>query len=164
MAINEPMSNRPESDPSMTRHHDPVTATDPAQRTRSFARVLGPFITVVPVIVAIRAGSVGKQLSSFSTDPMWPWVLGALLLFCGLFIVAFHQYWRSVAGVIISLFGWFLLLRGLVLLAAPQLIVKGAQTATETSSTGIAIVRVGFLLLAAFGLYLTYVGWLKKSD
>ncbi|HTQ17026.1 hypothetical protein [Mycobacterium sp.] len=142
----------------------PVTATDRSQRTRSFARVLGPFVAVVTAIVAIRAGSIGKQLSSFSTDPMWPWVLGALLLFCGIFVVAFHQYWRSVAAVIISLFGWFLLLRGLVLLAAPQLIVKGAEAATETSSTAIGVVRVGFLGLALCGLYLTYVGWLKKSD
>ena len=143
---------------------NPVSGTDRSQRTRSFARVLGPFITVVPAIVAIRAGSIGNQLSSFSTDPMWPWVLGALLFFCGLFVVAFHQYWRSVAAVIVSLFGWFLLLRGLALLATPQLIVKGAETATETSSSAVGVVRVGFGLLVLCGLYLTYVGWLKRSD
>jgi hypothetical protein len=142
----------------------PVTATDRYQRTRSFARVLGPFLTVVPAIVAIRAGSIGSQLSTFSADPMWPWALGALLFFSGLFVVAFHQYWRSVAAVIISLFGWFLLLRGFTLLAMPQLIVKGAETATETSGPGIAVVRVGFGLLALCGLYLAYVGWLKMSD
>lgn len=141
--------------------HTPVTATE---RTRSFARVLGPFIAVVTAIVAIRAGSIGSQLSSFSTDPMWPWVLGALLFGGGLFIVAFHQYWRGVAAVIISLFGWFLLLRGFVLLAAPQLIVKGAEAATETTSATLGVVRAGFGLLALCGVYLTYVGWLTKSD
>lgn len=142
----------------------PVTATDRSQRTRSFARVLGPFIAVVPAIVAIRAGSIGNQLSSFSADPMWPWVLGALLFFCGLFIVAFHQYWRGVAAVIISLFGWFLLLRGFALLATPQLIVNGAKAATETSSSATGVVRAGFGLLALCGLYLAYVGWVKKAD
>ena len=142
----------------------PVTTIDRSQRTRSFARVLGPFIAVVPAIVAVRAGSIGSQLSSFSTDPMWPWVLGALLFFSGLFVVAFHQYWRSVAAVIISLFGWFLLLRGFALLAAPRLIVKAAETATQTSGPAVGVVRVGFGLLALCGLYLTYVGWMKKSD
>lgn len=142
----------------------PITAPERAQRTRSFARVLGPFIVVVPAIVAIRVGSIGSQLSSFSTDPMWPWVLGALLFFCGLFVVAFHQYWRSVAAVIISLFGWFLLLRGFVLLAMPQLIVAGAETATTTSSRALVEVRVGFGLLTLCGLYLSYVGWVKKAD
>ncbi len=142
----------------------PVTTTDRSQRTRSFARVLGPFIAVVPAIVAIRAGSIGSQLSSFSTDPMWPWALGALLFFAGLFVVAFHQYWRSLAAVLISLFGWFLLLRGFALLATPQLIVKGAETATATSDLELGVVRVGFGLLALCGLYLAYVGWVKKSD
>jgi hypothetical protein len=141
-----------------------VTTSDPRRRTRSFARVLGPFIAVVPTIVAIRAGSIGNQLSSFSTDPMWPWVLGAVLFLCGLFIVAFHQYWRSVAAVIISLFGWFLLLRGFALLATPQLIVDAAKSATETSSPALGVVRVGFGLLALCGLYLAYVGWVKKAD
>jgi hypothetical protein len=141
-----------------------VSTTDHAQRTRSFARVLGPFVALVPAIIAIRAGSLGNQLSSFATDPMWPWVLGALLFFCGLFVVAFHQYWRSIAAVIISLFGWFLLLRGFALLATPQLIVKGAESATATSSPAVGAVRMGFGLLSICGLYLTYVGWLKKSD
>lgn len=145
----------------------PVTATlenDASRRTRSFARVLGPFIAVVPLIVAIRAGNIGSQLSSFSTDPMWPWVLGALLFFAGLFVVAFHQYWRGVAAVIISLFGWFLLLRGFALLAMPQQIAETAKSATESSGPALAVVRVGFGLLALCGLYLTYVGWAKKAD
>ncbi|EUA20668.1 putative membrane protein [Mycobacterium xenopi 3993] len=126
--------------------------------------MLGPFIAVVPAVVAIRAGTLRDQLSSFSEDPMWPWVLGALLFLGGLFVVAFHQYWRSVAAVIISLFGWFLLLRGLTLLAAPQLIVNGAESATETSSAAVIVVRVVFGLLALCGVYLAYVGWLKKVD
>lgn len=142
----------------------PVTATDASERTRSFARVLGPFIVVVPAIVAIRAGNIGSQLSSFSADQMWPWLLGAVLFFSGLFIVAFHQYWRSVAAVIISLFGWFLLLRGFALLAVPQMIVNTAKSATETSSPALDVVRVGFGLLALCGLYLAYVGWAKKAD
>jgi hypothetical protein len=141
-----------------------VPTSDRLQRTRSFARVLGPFIAVVPAIVAIRAASVGSQLSSFSTDPMWPWVLGALLFGSGLFVVAFHQYWRSIAAVIISLFGWFLLLRGFALLATPQLITDTAKAATETSSPAVGFVRVGFGLLALCGLYLTYVGWVKSVD
>lgn len=139
-----------------------VVSTDPSQRTRSFARVLGPFIAVVPAVVAIRAGSIGNELSSFSADPMWPWVMGAVLFFCGLFVVAFHQYWRSVAAVMISLFGWFLLLRGFALLATPQLVVDAANSATQPAGPAIGVVRAGFGLLALCGLYLAYVGWVKK--
>jgi hypothetical protein len=141
-----------------------ITSTDPSQRTRTFARVLGPFVAVVPAIVAIRAGSLGSIMSSFSADPLWPWMAGAMLFFCGLFVVAFHQYWRSVAAVIISLFGWFLLLRGFALLAVPQLVVDAATSAAQTSGPAVGLVRVGFGLLALCGLYLAYVGWAKKVD
>jgi hypothetical protein len=42
-----------------------------------------------------------------SRTALFVWFAGALL-FGGLLIIAFHQYWSSVAAVIISLFGWIL--------------------------------------------------------
>ncbi len=56
---------------------------------------------------------------------------GALLLFDGLLIIAFHQYWSSVAAIMISLFGWILALRGLVLMAAPNLYERAAMSRTK---------------------------------
>jgi hypothetical protein len=85
-------------------------------------------------------------------------VCGALLLFGGLVIIAFHQYWSSVAAVMISLFGWILALRGVVLMAAPDLYERAAM-----SMGAISLVRLIFGALIAIGLYLTYVGWLAKS-
>lgn len=58
----------------------------------------------------------------------------------------------------ISLFGWFLALRGLVLMAAPQLIERG----TAASMGAITLVRIFFGALVLIGLYLTYVGWIAK--
>ena len=51
---------------------------------------------------------------------MWPWLYGAILLMGGLVIIAFHQYWRSPAAIIVSVVGWFLAIRGLLLLTVPQ--------------------------------------------
>jgi hypothetical protein len=54
----------------------------------------------------------------------------------GLLIIAFHQYWSSVAAVLITLFGWILALRGLVLMAAPKLyeraVASGSDFALQT--------------------------------
>jgi uncharacterized protein YjeT (DUF2065 family) len=75
-----------------------------------------------------------------------------------LLIIAFHQYWSSVAAVMISLFGWILALRGVVLMAAPELYERAAM-----SMGTISRVRLIFGALVAIGLYLTYVGWLAKS-
>ncbi len=127
-------------------------------RTRNFARVIGPFIVIVPGIIIIRASSMGNILSGFFQNDSIPWIMGALLFFCGLLIIAFHQYWRSPAAVMISLFGWFLAIRGLILLAAPELIARGAAA----SLPEVTAVRIGFSILVLVGLWLTYVGWIAK--
>jgi hypothetical protein len=133
-------------------------APEAEARTRAFARVLGPFLVIVPSIVAVRAPEMGAFLSGFFENVVLVWFAGAFLLFSGLLIIAFHQYWSSLAAILISLFGWFLALRGLVLLAAPQLIARGGTAAMDM----IPIVRIGFGLLVLIGLWLTFVGWIAK--
>jgi uncharacterized protein YjeT (DUF2065 family) len=50
-----------------------------------------------------------------------------------------------------------LALRGLVLMAAPELYGRAAM-----SMDALPLVRLIFGVLVAIGLYLTYVGWLAK--
>jgi hypothetical protein len=90
---------------------------------------------------------------------MWQWELGALLLMWGSVIIAFHQYWRSVAAVLISLLGWFLAIRGILILAIPD-VYDSAGSALEQNA--IPLVRVIFAGIALVGLYLSYVGWIAK--
>jgi hypothetical protein len=80
-------------------------------RTQAFARVIGPFLVIVPGIIVVRAHAV--LVSAFFENGALVWIVGGLLLFGGLLIVAHHQYWSSAAAILISLFGWFLALRGL---------------------------------------------------
>ena len=128
-------------------------------RTRAFARVIGPWLVIVPGIIVLRAPEMGALASAFFRSDLFVWFAGALLLFVGLLIIAFHQYWSSVAAVVISLFGWILALRGLLLMAAPQLYERAAR-----SMEAIALVRLIFGVLVAIGSYLTYVGWLTKPS
>jgi hypothetical protein len=126
-------------------------------RTRMFARVLGPYLTIVPTTVAVRGSYMQTLFTEFKANPMWPWLFGAILLAIGVSVIAFHQYWRGPAAVIISAFGWIAALRGVLLLTVPQaydaagnaLVGPGAYTA----------VRVFFACLGLVGLYLFYVGW-----
>jgi hypothetical protein len=130
------------------------------RRTSAFARVIGPFVAAATVIVAVRLPDLTGLLNDLFGNSVLPWILGAMMLVCGLVIIAFHQYWYSLPAVVISLFGWFVALRGLTLMAFPSAIETGAG---ETlASPGLLIgARVFFLLLAAVGGYLTYVGWVS---
>lgn len=131
-------------------------------RTRAFARVLGPYMAIVTAIIVYRAPALGDMLAGFFSNAVIVWMLGALLLISGIITIAFHQYWGSLAAVLISLFGWFLALRGAMLMAIPKLIERGVSA----SAPHPMLVQVGFSILTVIGLYLTYIGWVPapKSD
>ena len=133
------------------------TAAD-AQRTRAFARVIGPFVAVATVIVAIRLPDLTGLVDNLFANAVLPWMLGAMMLIAGLIVIAFHQYWRSVTAVLISLFGWFVALRGVTMMAFPATIETGAGD-TLASQGLLLVARIFFGLMTVMGLWLTYVGW-----
>ncbi len=135
-----------------------MSATPESQaRTRAFARVIGPWLVIAPGIIALRAPGMGALASEFFRSDLAVWFTGAALLFGGLSIIAFHQYWSSLAAILISAFGWILALRGLALMAAPGLYERAAL-----SMDTLPLVRLIFGVFVAIGLYLAYVGWLAK--
>jgi hypothetical protein len=131
------------------------------RRTTAFARVIGPFLAVATLTVAVRLPDLDGVVHGLFGNAVLPWMLGAMMLVCGLVIISFHQYWYSLPAIVISLFGWFVALRGLALMALPSAIESGAG---ETlNSQGLLLgARVFFLLLTAVGVWLTYVGWIAR--
>ncbi|WP_179466857.1 hypothetical protein [Mycolicibacterium vinylchloridicum] len=129
--------------------------TQPQHRTRMFARVLGPFFTLIPVAGLARAAEMPQLLSEFTASAVWPWVTGAFILAGGIAIVAFHQIWRGLAAIVISVLGWLLVVRGLVLIAFPDVFASLADRMIGATAAWTA----GFVVMALIGVYLTYVGW-----
>ncbi|MFY9642837.1 MAG: hypothetical protein WCD20_03955 [Rhodomicrobium sp.] len=130
-------------------------------KTRAFARVLGPYLAIVPGIIAVRAPDMGPMVSAFFGNVALVWITGALILFAGLFVIAQHQHWASAAAIFISLFGWFLALRGLALLAVPEIYAQASE-GVMGAAVALTVVRIGFGALVLAGLWLTYVGWIAK--
>lgn len=128
--------------------------------TRMFARVLGPFFVISCVTAVVRASDMRALVSDFGTNPLWPWLAGAFVLVGGLTIVALHQCWRGVAAVIVSVMGWLLTLRGLLLLAFPTTFMSMANSVVEAG----ALWRTVCVCFALIGLYLTYVGWMPAPS
>jgi uncharacterized membrane protein len=122
-----------------------------------FARVLGPFFTIFAIDDAVRRSYMRTLFTEFKANPMWPWLFGVILLVAGLVVIAFHQYWRSPAAVIVSVMGWFFAIRGVLLLTVPQ--VSNAAPDAVHSSGATAVIWVESICLALAGLFLTYVGW-----
>jgi cytochrome bd-type quinol oxidase subunit 2 len=124
-------------------------------RTRMFARVLGPFLVIVDVTAMVRASDMEQLLSQFEANSLWTFVTGAFILLFGLIIVAAHQRWQDAAAIIVSVLGWLIVLRGLLLVAFPKVFVSVANSMIGAHAWWVALC----IIFALIGLYLTYVGW-----
>lgn len=124
-------------------------------RTRLFSRVIGPYFVIVCVLAVARASDMQRLLADFEAHSLWTWVAGAIALLLGLIVIGIHQYWRTPAAVIVSAFGWLMVLRGLLLLAFPGTFVSLANNMIGAQAVWVAMCAV----FALVGLYLTYVGW-----
>lgn len=123
-------------------------------RTRTFARVLGPYLVVSMALHAVRASDVSALLSGLESSAVLPWVIGTFALLFGLFVLGLLQEWRSAAAIIIGVLGVATLLEGIALMGFPDLYMSFAASFSGP---------IPFLASAAVagvaGLYLTYVGW-----
>jgi hypothetical protein len=130
-------------------------------RTRAFARVIGPYLAIFTTVYAIRLPNLVGYMNDLFAQPVLVWLLGALMLGGGLVIVGGHRNWRGPLAVTVSLFGWFVAVRGLLLIVDPGAIEAGVDS-TMLSPTGTTVARIFFGALAVTGLLLTYAGWFTK--
>ncbi len=133
-------------------NHELIGTSD---RTRMFARVIGPYLLISSLTIAVRAPQMQTLLSDFAASPIWGWFGGAITLLLGLVVVAMHPYWTDAPAIIVSALGWLLVLRGVLLLAFPAALMSAANAVLGTGVSW----RIGYVALALLGLYLTVVGW-----
>ena len=128
------------------------------QRTRAFARVIGPFLFLTTAAALYRMPQMDRILADFFANSSLAWVTGAMLLLVGIIVIALHQHWRSPAAILISLLGWLVALRGAVLMLVPEFLLGVGEAAMRQTFA----VQISFAVFALIGLYLTYVGWIAR--
>ena len=131
-----------------------------SNRTRSYARVLGPYLVIAYIVAVVKMPDLRELLVEFHTSLMWPWVLGSMALLGGIAIVAFHNLWRDPAAVLVSLLGWLLVVRGIVLIGFPDTAARWA----DTMMGAVGAVQALSVLVVLMGLFLTAVGWMPLRN
>lgn len=132
-----------------------MSTTQLHPRTRDFARVLGPYFAIIGITTVARGSEMRSLLSGLESSGVWFWVTGALVLLVGLTVVGLHPYWRGAAAITVSVMGWAITIRGLMLVAFPKAFMSAAKATIGMDGMWIT----ASVLLAVAGLYLTYVGW-----
>jgi hypothetical protein len=135
------------------------SSNQPQDRTRIFARVMGPYMAIIAATAALRPNDMRAMLSGFEANPLWSWVTGAFILLFGLTVIALHPHWRGAAAIIVSAVGWLVAAKGLFLVVGPQTYFSMANSAVDAMSWW----RTGAAVEVLIGLYLAYVGWVPAK-
>ena len=135
-----------------------MTDFDQVLRTRTLARIVGPYMLILGATLLSRPTLFAGLLPSFMEDAPLVLATGAFTLIVGLCMLSAHHHWSNAAASVISFVGIAASVKGAWLMVAPE---WGAE-ATE------AIVAAPYVLVAAavielaLGAWLTFVGWFSK--
>ena len=125
------------------------------------ARFIGLFLLIVSASMFLDPDSIIEMATALIDDRALLLIVGLIALGIGLAIVVGHNVWSGgLMPILITLFGWSQLLRGLALLLLPA----------ETQVTFFQVMRLEdfFYIYAGIplviGAYLTYAGFTSQSQ
>jgi len=125
------------------------------QASLFIARLLGPMFVVVAIALIAKPQMFRTILPEFIGSPAWLYLAGFFGLLGGLALVLTHNVWAADWRLIITLVGWFTLVRGLISIFQPQWIVAAGKAilARPVIFFGAAVANF------AIGLVLSYFGY-----
>ena len=131
---------------------------DPAARSRTLARIVGPYLMAMAVALCLRRDAMPDFLTGFMQDGALVFGTGAFTLIAGLGVLVAHHHWSSFSAALISLIGVSATLKGVSLMIAPGL---GAEM-TEAIVRAPIILQAAICLQLLMGLWLCFVGWARE--
>ena len=124
--------------------------------SKTIAGLLGPSLIALAASLLINLRSMSALIEGVAHDPALVLVSGVLAFVAGLAIVRVHNHWAADWAVLVTIFGWLMLIGGLVRMLFP--VRLAAMAATLSQSTGLIVGEaVVFLVIGAFLSYRAYM-------
>lgn len=126
-------------------------------RTAFLGKLLGLYCIAISLAILAHAQATVETMKAILRDPPLLFIAGLLGMTAGLAIVLAHNVWSGGAlPILVTLFGWASLIKGLLLLALPP------ETESRVLLVGLGFERQPILyaaLLLLMGAYLAYAGF-----
>ncbi len=88
------------------------------------AKLIGTYMVIVAVGFLVNRNIYQRLIDDFFKSPALTYMGAALAIITGLLIVLMHNVWVIGWPVIITVFGWLGLIKGILLIIFPGLVVK----------------------------------------
>ncbi len=127
------------------------------------AKLVGPAILVSAFSMLASPKSLQALASDFLGSRALIFITGIMMLVSGLAIVNAHNLWIADWPVVITVFGWAMVIGGAARAMFPALVVRIGNTFMDhvftSRSGGIFITRAAGAVWALIGGFLTYKGY-----
>lgn len=118
-------------------------------------RILGPYFLIVALGMLLNRGFFQKMMEDFCKNNALLFLSGLFALIFGIVIVMLHNLWVSDWRVIITIFGWGGLIKGIWLIVFPNTVPKFMQVYSRNKS----LLVVHSLVALVLGVCLTFLGY-----
>ena len=88
------------------------------------AAIFGPVLLIIGVWMLLYQENVKKVSESIKKNPAVMYLGGVINLIIGLTVINISPEWDLGLTVLVTIFGWFCFLRGLVIFFLPNLMTK----------------------------------------
>ena len=119
------------------------------------SRLLGPVILTLAIPMIVTPRSLQETTRRFLADSPLVLISGVLAMTAGLSIVNTHNVWVCDWTLIVTLFGWALVLGGVSRIAAPHIVDKAGSAMLNRPT----MTRVLGVFWACVGAFLTIKGY-----
>ena len=119
-------------------------------------QVLGIVYLAVGIGMLINPDFYKKLMSEFSENPPSMYLSGLAAIVIGYLLVTYHNIWPNDWPVIITIFGWVALIKGLFLLLLPRVSIK-ISSFFQIQMT--KLLTVWAVIIAVVGALLTWLGF-----
>jgi len=120
------------------------------------AQFIGPYIIVIGIGLLFNFKVYQKIMEDFFKNAALVYVTGLLTFVAGLAIVLAHNRWGWDWYIMITLFGWNVLIKGVWLVIFPGSSAKMAALFVKHRKS----VVIPWVVMLAIGILLTYRGYL----
>ena len=120
--------------------------------TLSLAKAFGAYMVAGGLSLFIGQTRWAGVLDEFRQRPGLTYLAGIVVYALGVVIIMVHNNWGDALAGFISLFGWGAMIEGLIIIAAPSLLLDIAQPMMKPvlmKIFAVAVIILGILLLIA---------------
>lgn len=118
------------------------------------ASIFGPLLALIGLWALLNNNMMVKMVNSMKTTLGAFYLTGVYNFLVGMAILTQYDRWSKDIYVLVTILGWFLVLRGLLVLFAPQIVIKHTMT-------GNRIVKTMGIVPFVWGLALCWLAFMR---